>query len=206
MLKIVGVRCRMFMGRFSATGGRALAAHATVTEEANEQGAVDMGTSPEFLPGQVSFDNEDARAKFAKAWGVALPNKGTGANLMDILKKCRSGEIKALYLVGENPLGTLPASAEVKAALEKLPAEAREKFKSANEKLAAATKALTEAEEALKKTELPKSNAEHELQLATKAAAKTEEAVAAAKDAIQSAEEFQKQSDTALQEIGRAHV
>jgi formate dehydrogenase alpha subunit len=92
----------------------------TVTEEANEQGAVDMGTSPEFLPGQVSFDNEEARAKFARAWGVALPNKGTGANLMDILKKCRSGEIKALYLVGENPLGTLPASAEVRAALEKL--------------------------------------------------------------------------------------
>ncbi|MFM7840933.1 MAG: molybdopterin oxidoreductase family protein, partial [Nitrospira sp.] len=92
----------------------------TVTEEANEQGAVDMGASPEFLPGQLSFDNEEARTKFAKAWNVALPGKGTGAALMDILKKCRSGEIKALYVVGENPLATLPASAEVKAALEKL--------------------------------------------------------------------------------------
>jgi formate dehydrogenase alpha subunit len=92
----------------------------TVTEEANEQGAVDMGTSPEFLPGQAAFDQDDARAKFSKAWSASLPNKGTGAGLMDILKKCRNGEIKALYLLGENPLGTLPASAEVKAALEKL--------------------------------------------------------------------------------------
>jgi formate dehydrogenase alpha subunit len=92
----------------------------TVTEEANEQGAVDMGTSPEFLPGQAPFDNEELRAKFSKAWNAPLPAKGTGAGLMDILKKCRGGEIKALYLIGENPLGTLPASAEVKAALEKL--------------------------------------------------------------------------------------
>ena len=92
----------------------------TVTEEANEQGAVDMGTSPEFLPGQVPFDQDDMRAKFSKAWSAPLPNKGVGAGLMDILKQCRGGEIKALYLIGENPLGTLPASAEVKAALEKL--------------------------------------------------------------------------------------
>ncbi|HYM36994.1 MAG TPA: molybdopterin-dependent oxidoreductase, partial [Nitrospiraceae bacterium] len=92
----------------------------TVTEEANEQGAVDMGTSPEFLPGQAAFDLDDARTKCSKMWSTPLPNKGTGAGLMDILKKCRNGEIKALYLVGENPLGTLPASMEVKAALEKL--------------------------------------------------------------------------------------
>jgi formate dehydrogenase alpha subunit len=92
----------------------------TVTEEANEQGAVDMGTSPEFFPGQAPFDDDEMRAKFSKAWSASLPNKGTGAGLMDILKKCRGGEIKALYLVGENPIGTLPASMEVKAALEKL--------------------------------------------------------------------------------------
>ncbi|MGH7260762.1 MAG: molybdopterin oxidoreductase family protein, partial [Nitrospiraceae bacterium] len=92
----------------------------TVTEEANEQGAVDMGTSPEFLPGQVSFDNDEARAKFSKAWSAPLAGKGAGAGLMEILKKCRNWEIKALYLIGENPLGTLPASVEVRATLEKL--------------------------------------------------------------------------------------
>ena len=92
----------------------------TVTEEANEQGAVDMGTSPEFRPGQAPSDNDEARTKFSKMWSTPLPNKGMGAGLMDMLKKCRNGDIKALYLIGENPLGTLPASAEVKAALGKL--------------------------------------------------------------------------------------
>ena len=89
-------------------------------EENNEQGAVDMGTSPEFLPGQAPSDNDEARTKFSKMWSTPLPNKGMGAGLMDMLKKCRNGDIKALYLIGENPLGTLPASAEVKAALGKL--------------------------------------------------------------------------------------
>ena len=92
----------------------------TLTEEANEQGAVDMGAVPEFLPGQARFDDEAARARFAKAWGVELPPAGSGANLMEILEGCRSGKIKALYLIGENPLATLPASADVKSALEKV--------------------------------------------------------------------------------------
>ncbi len=91
----------------------------TAVEEANEQGAVDMGVAPEFLPGQAAFEDEGARAKFAKAWEIALPASG-GSHLMDILRKCRSGEIKALYLVGENPLATLPASSDVRAALEQL--------------------------------------------------------------------------------------
>ncbi len=98
---------------------------ATVVEEANEQGALDLGVAHEFLPGQVSFDDPAARAKFAKAWGTpdqpaSLPASGQGASLTDILDRCRSGQIKALYLIGENPLETLPASFNVKGALDKV--------------------------------------------------------------------------------------
>jgi len=88
-------------------------------EEANEQGAVDMGVAPELLPGQASYADETARARFASAWNVALP-AGPGAPLMEMLERCRRGEIKALYLVGENPLATLPASTGVREALEKI--------------------------------------------------------------------------------------
>ena len=91
----------------------------TAVEEANEQGAVDMGVAPEFLPGQAAYRDESARERFAKAWGASLP-AGVGSGLMEILQKCRSGEIKALYLVGENPVGTLPASSDVRAALRHL--------------------------------------------------------------------------------------
>ncbi len=92
----------------------------TVTEEPNEQGAVDMGVAPEFLPGQVRYDDTAARDRFNKAWETTLPATATGANLMEILKRCKSGQIKALYVIGENPLATLPASVEVRSALERL--------------------------------------------------------------------------------------
>jgi formate dehydrogenase alpha subunit len=92
----------------------------TVTEEPNEQGAVDMGVAPEFLPGLASFDDQTMRDKLAKAWDATLPTAGSGAHLTEILNRCRSGQIRALYVVGENPLATLPASMEVRAALDRL--------------------------------------------------------------------------------------
>lgn len=92
----------------------------TVTEEGNEQGAVDMGVAPEFLPGQAAFNDPVARERLTKAWGVELPRAENGATLMQILERCRTGQIKALYVIGENPLGTLPASMQVRAALERL--------------------------------------------------------------------------------------
>jgi predicted molibdopterin-dependent oxidoreductase YjgC len=92
----------------------------TVTEEPNEQGAVDMGVAPEFLPGLASFDDQTMRDKLAKAWDATLPTAGSGAHLTEILNRCRSGHIRALYVVGENPLATLPASMEVRAALDRL--------------------------------------------------------------------------------------
>jgi predicted molibdopterin-dependent oxidoreductase YjgC len=92
----------------------------TVTEEPNEQGAVDMGVAPEFLPGQADFDDPTARERFSKAWNTTLPAAKSGAQLVEILNRCKSGKIKALYVLGENPLATLPASMEVRAALERL--------------------------------------------------------------------------------------
>lgn len=92
----------------------------TFTEEANEQGAVDMGVAPELLPGAGSFTDMPLRDTFTQAWGTSLPEAQQGAHLTDILDRCRNGEIKALYVVGENPLETLPASFDVKGALENL--------------------------------------------------------------------------------------
>ncbi|VAX28420.1 NADH-ubiquinone oxidoreductase chain G [hydrothermal vent metagenome] len=94
-----------------------------VCEENNEQGAVDMGAVPEFLPGQISFDLEDERQRFESAWHATLPSTSTkrpGLSLPEIIEAAHRGEIKALYLVGENPLGTLPASMKVREALEKI--------------------------------------------------------------------------------------
>ncbi len=74
---------------------------APLWEENNEQGVVDMGAVAELLPGQA----------FAPQ---------PGATLVEILEKARRGEIKLLYLIGENPVGTLPAGLRVREALERV--------------------------------------------------------------------------------------
>jgi formate dehydrogenase alpha subunit len=80
-----------------------------------------MGVAPELLPGQASYADPEARAKFERAWNVTLPaGPEASANLMEILERCRSGQIKALYLVGENPLATLPAGSGIREALDKV--------------------------------------------------------------------------------------
>jgi formate dehydrogenase alpha subunit len=87
-----------------------------ISEENNEQGTVDMGGVAEFLPGQRSASDPAARSHFASLWREELP-AAEGARLPEIIERARRGEIKALYLVGENPLGTLPASSGVAEAL-----------------------------------------------------------------------------------------
>ena len=63
--------------------------------------------------------DEAARAKFEAAWGAPLP-QGTGLSASQILAKAESGEIRGLYVVGENPLETYPDRAQVERALGKL--------------------------------------------------------------------------------------
>jgi len=88
-------------------------------EENNEIGVVDMGAASEFLPGALDYQNAEACAKFSKEWREELPTTPS-ADLARILERARKGEIKALYIVGENPVGTLPASMGVAEALSKI--------------------------------------------------------------------------------------
>ena len=92
----------------------------TFVEESNEQGAVDVGVAPEFLPGPVGYEDSTARRKFSEAWGVDVPSAQPGQSLVEIIENCRAGKIKALYVVGENPVATLPKSYGVEEALSQL--------------------------------------------------------------------------------------
>ena len=76
-------------------------------EKNNSQGAIDMGLTPEYLPGYQRVTDRGARKKFELAWEVRLsPEPGLSA--LEILKRAEEGEIKVLYLVGENPIVTYP--------------------------------------------------------------------------------------------------
>jgi NADH-quinone oxidoreductase subunit G len=75
----------------------------------NSRGAADMGLLPDRLPGYSYVDNPRSREVFEKLWGCKVPsNAGLTAPLM--VDHAQSGKLKALYVVGANPLshfGTL---------------------------------------------------------------------------------------------------
>ncbi|MFJ8261920.1 formate dehydrogenase subunit alpha [Rummeliibacillus sp. NPDC094406] len=66
----------------------------------NVQGACDMGTLPNLLPGYQKVVNDEERAKFEKAYGVKIKPE-PGRNNMQMLDAISQGKMKAMYLVGE---------------------------------------------------------------------------------------------------------
>ncbi len=90
-----------------------------LTEENNEQGAVEMGVVAEYLPGPSNLHAEAWRTTFAQAWGRDVPT-GASATLMDMVSRAKTGSIKSLFIVGENPVESLPPDAQVIEALEAL--------------------------------------------------------------------------------------
>jgi formate dehydrogenase major subunit len=69
----------------------------------NVQGGGDMGALPDRLPGFQHVENDELRAKFDRAWGVAVP-PARGWHLSQMFEAMERGELRALYVVGENPL------------------------------------------------------------------------------------------------------
>ena len=85
----------------------------------NVQGACDMGGLPNVFTGYQPVADEAANKKFSEAWGRPLSNK-PGLTILDMFTAIEEGKIKALYIVGENPLVTDPDLRHVEAALKHL--------------------------------------------------------------------------------------
>ena len=92
---------------------------APLTEENNEQGAVEMGAMAEYLPGPTDIHDPAARSLLAGVWKEEPP-VSKGMRLLEMIEAARSGRLKALIVIGENPVRSLPASLKVSEALEKL--------------------------------------------------------------------------------------
>ncbi|MBN2060367.1 MAG: formate dehydrogenase subunit alpha [Deltaproteobacteria bacterium] len=69
----------------------------------NVQGACDMGALPNIYPGYQRVDNPEARAKFQEAWGCEL-NPKPGLTMIEMFLEAERGGLRALYVVGENPM------------------------------------------------------------------------------------------------------
>jgi formate dehydrogenase alpha subunit len=90
-----------------------------LARENNQAGAMDMGAVPNLLPGRMPLDDDRIRKTWEKNWKVKI-SPDAGLNMIRMIEAAESGRLKALYIMGENPLRALPQPQRVKAALEKL--------------------------------------------------------------------------------------
>jgi formate dehydrogenase major subunit len=68
----------------------------------NVQGGGDMGALPNKLPGFQDVADPDKRGKFEALWGVEIPPR-PGRHLTLMFEAIEDGDLRALYVIGENP-------------------------------------------------------------------------------------------------------
>jgi predicted molibdopterin-dependent oxidoreductase YjgC len=88
-------------------------------EKNNSQGMLDMGVIPDYLPGFQEVGDDEARKKCALTWMVELPSE-PGLDALNMLKSAGNKKVKALYIVGENPVTTYPDRNQVTQALDQV--------------------------------------------------------------------------------------
>jgi predicted molibdopterin-dependent oxidoreductase YjgC len=84
--------------------------------ENNQLGAWDMGTVPDFLPGRQLLSGDGSRKYWERTWGVKL-SPDPGLNVIRMIEEAEKGNLKAMYVMGENLLRGLPEPERVRKAL-----------------------------------------------------------------------------------------
>lgn len=85
----------------------------------NVQGACDMGGLPNVFPGYQAVTDPANVEKFSKAWGAAQSGKA-GLTVGEMMDAAHHGDLKALYILGENPMLSDPDISHVGDALNNL--------------------------------------------------------------------------------------
>ncbi len=85
----------------------------------NVQGASDAGLIPMFLPDYQSVSEQNIRKKYEAVWQAPIPME-QGLTVVEITNAAFDGNIKAMYIMGENPAMSDPDQNHARAALEKL--------------------------------------------------------------------------------------
>ncbi|MEQ1714339.1 MAG: molybdopterin-dependent oxidoreductase, partial [Hyphomicrobium sp.] len=99
--------------------GRPGAGFIPLRGQSNVQGCSDMQGQHNALPGYHSIKDPKDRAKFEKAWGVPMPDNQF-KTIVQLEEGAIHGEIKGMYIMGENPMGSSPDLAEVEHGLKAL--------------------------------------------------------------------------------------
>ncbi|MCR4429282.1 MAG: formate dehydrogenase subunit alpha [Caldiserica bacterium] len=87
--------------------------------QVNVQGAFDMGCLPNLYPGYKRFDDQENHSRLESLWGTFIPQT-PGLTLPEMIDEAANGRLKALYVMGENPMMTEANLSHVERALNNL--------------------------------------------------------------------------------------
>jgi assimilatory nitrate reductase catalytic subunit len=114
---------RNFLNLVLVTGkiGKAGCGYGAITGQGNGQGGREHGQKADQLPGYRSIEDPGDRAYIAQVWGInpdELPRKGVSA--YEMMEKIHQEEIRALFVMGSNPIVSNPNANLVEEGLKKL--------------------------------------------------------------------------------------
>ena len=118
-------RCLISLGLMTGQIGRPGTGLHPLRGQNNVQGASDAGLIPMFLPDMQTVVSEEVRQKFADVWardgGVNEPlDPNKGLTVTEIMEAVHTGDIRGMYVLGENPAMSDPDVAHARDALAKL--------------------------------------------------------------------------------------
>ena len=94
---------QMLLGNMGVAGGGVN----PLRGQNNVQGACDMGCLVNFYPGYQKVIDEAAQSKFAAAWGKTGSTQ-VGLTVVEMINAAERGEVRGLFVLGENPAMTDP--------------------------------------------------------------------------------------------------
>ncbi|MGW7363747.1 molybdopterin-dependent oxidoreductase, partial [Streptomyces sp. NPDC054841] len=86
----------------------------------NVQGASDMGALPDLLPGYGKVTDPAVRSRAEAVWGAPVPGR-PGLRIPDMFAAARAGDLRALWVIGEDVCATDPDANRVAGALDACP-------------------------------------------------------------------------------------
>ena len=96
------VRCLIALAMITGQIGRPGTGLHPLRGQNNVQGASDAGLIPMVFPDYQRVDNAEAHARFEQYWGAKLDDK-PGLTVVEIMRAVLDGQIRGMYIMGENP-------------------------------------------------------------------------------------------------------
>ncbi len=113
-------RCLISLALMTGNVGKPGAGLHPLRGQNNVQGASDAGLVPMFLPDYQSVTDDGVRSAFTEVWNSGDFSAEKGLTVTEILDAVHTGQIKGMYILGENPAMSDPDVTHARQALAKL--------------------------------------------------------------------------------------